>query len=50
MVRPCLQNEELKTLVALVLVEALMSLQDLIIKQDAYTLDKTSKRNLKRYL
>jgi hypothetical protein len=31
-------------------VEALRSLQDLILKQDAYALDKTSKQNLKRHL
>ncbi|KAF2808243.1 uncharacterized protein BDZ99DRAFT_344301, partial [Mytilinidion resinicola] len=49
-VRPCPQDEELKTPVALVSAEALMSLQDLIIKQDAHTLDETSKRNLKRHL
>jgi hypothetical protein len=30
--------------------EALMSLQNLIIQQDAYALDETSKQNLKRHL
>jgi hypothetical protein len=30
--------------------EALGSLQDLIIKQDAYTLNKTSKQSLKQHL
>jgi hypothetical protein len=50
MVRPCPQDEELKTPVALVSAEALMSLQDLIIKQDCQALDETSKRNVKRHL
>jgi hypothetical protein len=39
----CLQDVVLQTPVTLVLVEAFMVLQNLIIKQDAYALDKTSK-------
>lgn len=49
-VGPCRQDVELQTPVTPVSVEALISLQDLIIQRDAYALDKTSKQNLQRYL
>jgi hypothetical protein len=42
-VASCGQDTILQTPVTPVSVEALMLLQDLIFKQDAYTLDKTSK-------
>ncbi|XTI83930.1 hypothetical protein V2W45_1465110 [Cenococcum geophilum] len=48
-VGPHPQDKVLQTLVTPVLVEALMSLQNLIIKQDAYTLDKISKQSLQRH-
>ena len=44
------QDVELQTPVAPVSVEALMSLQNLIIQRDAHALDETSKQNLARHL
>jgi len=41
---------EPQTPVTLVLAEAFMSLQDLIIQRDAYALDETSKQNLAKHL
>jgi hypothetical protein len=46
----CRQDVEPRTPVTLVLVEAFMSLQSLIIQQDAHALDETSKQNLARHL
>ena len=45
-VGPRPQDKILQTPVTLVSAEALISLQNLIIKQDAYTLNKTSKQSL----
>jgi hypothetical protein len=42
----CPQNVVLQTSVTLVSAEAFISLQNLIIKQDTYALDDTSKQNL----
>jgi hypothetical protein len=44
------QDVVLQTPVTPVLVEAFMSLQNLIIKQDAHTLDDTSRQSLQRYV
>ena len=46
----CWQDIVLQTPITPVLAEALMLLQNLIIQQDAYTLDKISKQNLQRHL
>ena len=43
---PCPQDIVLQNLVTLVSAEAFMSLQNLITKQDAYALGKTSKQSL----
>ena len=48
--RSCSQNVVLQTSVTSVLVESFMSLQNLIIKQNTYTLDNTSKQKLKRHV
>jgi hypothetical protein len=44
------QDEELQTPVTPVSAEAFMSLQNLIIQQDANPLDETSKQNLAKHL
>ncbi len=44
------QDEELRTPLTPVSAEAFMSLQNLIIQQDAYALDETRKQNLARHL
>jgi hypothetical protein len=44
------QDVEPQTPVTPVLAEAFMSLQNLIIQQDAYALDETRKQNLARHL
>ena len=49
-VGPCLQNEILRTPVTPMSAEALVSLQNLIIKQDAYALDEPSKQNLQGHV
>jgi hypothetical protein len=46
----CWQDVEPQTPVTPVLAESFMSLQNLIIQRDAYTLDETSKQNLARHL
>jgi hypothetical protein len=46
----CQQDIEPQTPVTLVLAESFMSLQNLIIQQDAQALDETSKQNLARHL
>jgi len=46
----CWQNVEPQTPVTLVSTEAFVSLQNLIIQQYAYALDKTTKQNLARHL
>jgi hypothetical protein len=46
----CLQNVVLQTPVTPVSAKAFMLLQNLIIKQDTYILDKTSKQSLQRHL
>jgi len=46
----CPQDVVLQTPVTLVLAKAFMALQNLIIKQDAYALDETSKQSLQRHL
>jgi len=46
----CLQDVVLQTPVTPVSAEALMSLQNLIIKQDAHALDETSKQSLQRHV
>lgn len=45
-----LQDETLRTPVTSVSAEAFISLQNMIIKQDAYTLDETSKQSLQRHV
>jgi hypothetical protein len=49
-VAPCPQDTVPQTPVTPVSAEALESLQDLILKQDAHALDETSKQSLKRHL
>ena len=49
-VRSCPQDDVLQTPVTPVSAEALMSLQNFIIKKYAYALDETSKRSLVRHL
>jgi hypothetical protein len=49
-VRSCLQDIVLQTPVTPVSAEAFMSLQNLIIKQDAHALDDTSKQSLQRHV
>jgi hypothetical protein len=49
-VRSCRQDVEPQTPVTPVSAEAFMSLQNLIIQQDAHALDETSKQNLARHL
>jgi hypothetical protein len=49
-VEACRQNEVPQTPVTPVLAEGLVSLRNMIIKQDASALDETSKRNLQRHL
>ena len=46
----CPQDVVLQTPVTLVSAEAFISLQNLIIKQDAHALNETSKQSLERYL
>jgi hypothetical protein len=46
----CWQDIVLQIPVTLVSAEVLILLQNLIIQQDTYTLDKTSKENLQKYL
>ena len=46
----CPQDVVLQTPVTLVLAEGFMSLQNLIIKQDAYALNDTSKQKLERHV
>jgi hypothetical protein len=46
----CPQDVVLQTPVTLVSAEGFMLLQNLIIKQDAYALDDTSKQKLERYV
>jgi hypothetical protein len=48
-VGPCPQDEVLQTPVTPVSAETLMSLQNLIINQDAHAFDKTSKQSLQRH-
>jgi len=49
-VGPCLQDKILQTPIMLISAEALKSLQDIIIKQDIYMFNKTSKQSLQRYI
>jgi hypothetical protein len=49
-VRSCPQDIVLQTLVTLVLAKGFISLQNLIIKQDTYMLNNTSKQKLKRHV
>lgn len=49
-VGPRLQDEILRTPVTPVSAEALISLQNLTIKQDAHALDETSKQSLQRHI
>ncbi|KAF2633010.1 hypothetical protein BU25DRAFT_330386 [Macroventuria anomochaeta] len=49
-VRTCSQNEVPQTPATPVSAEGIMSLHDLIMKQDARALDETSKRDLQRHL
>ena len=49
-VGPCPQDKILQTPVTPVSAEALISLQNLIIKQDAHTLDETRKQSLQRHV
>jgi hypothetical protein len=49
-IAPSLQEQISQTLVTPVSAEELMSLHNLIIKQNAYALDKKSKESLQRYL
>jgi hypothetical protein len=46
----CQQDVEPPTPMTPVLAESFISLQNRIIQQDAYTLDKTSKQNLAKHL
>jgi len=46
----CPQDVVLETPVTLMSAKAFMSLQNLIIKQDAYALDETSKQSLQRHV
>ena len=50
MIRSCSQDEVLQTLVTSVSAKTLISLQNLIIKQNAHALDETSKQSLKRHV
>jgi hypothetical protein len=47
---PCSQDEVPQTPVTPVSAEAFISLQKLIVKQDAHALDETSKQNLERHI
>ena len=49
-VRPHLQDEIVRTPATPVSAEALIKLQNMIIQQDAHTLDETSKQSLQRHL
>jgi hypothetical protein len=49
-VRPCPQDDVLQTPVTPVSAEALMSLQNFIIKKYAHALNETSKQSLARHL
>ncbi len=50
MVKPCALDKILQTSVILVFAKALILLQNQIIKQDAYALDKTIKQSLQRHV
>ena len=50
MVGPCAPDEILQTPLTPVSAEALISLQNQIIKQDAHALDKTSRQSLERHI